>query len=136
MVSQWRFKGKQIVHDGSLKCLQWRLVCKSRKLLMECVTVVNSRRSMYMLKSMNICTVAFVRWIYCIISFNSAGPVTRDGPAEVLVSTTSQNHHDKPKFWELFGSLAPQATNFFINLSHDHQMNSAPNKNYCDYRDI
>ena len=74
--------------------------------------------------------------LYCIISFNSAGPVTHDGPAEILVSTTSQNRRDKPKFWEIFGSLAPQATNFFINLSHDHQMNSAPNKNYRDYRDI
>jgi hypothetical protein len=73
---------------------------------------------------------------YCTISFNSAGPVTRDGPAEILVSATSQNRRDKPKFWEFFGSLAPQATNFFMNLSHDHQMNSAPNKNYRDYRDI
>ena len=73
---------------------------------------------------------------YCIISFNSAGPVTCDGPAEILVLTTSQNRRDKPKFWEIFGSLAPQATNFFINLSHDHQMNSAPNINYRDYRDI
>ena len=73
---------------------------------------------------------------YCTISFNSAGPVTRDGPAEILVSATSQNRRDKPKFWEFFGSLASQATNFFINWSHDHQMNSAPNKNYRDYRDI
>jgi hypothetical protein len=27
--------------------------------------------------------------IYCSISFNSAGPVTRDGPAEILVSALS-----------------------------------------------
>jgi hypothetical protein len=35
---------------------------------------------------------------YCTISFNSAGPVTRDGPAEILVSATSQSCRDMPKF--------------------------------------
>jgi len=35
---------------------------------------------------------------YCTISINSAGPVTRDRPAENLVSATSQSYHDIPKF--------------------------------------
>jgi hypothetical protein len=33
-----------------------------------------------------------------IISINSAGPVTRDGPAEILVSATSQSCRDMLKF--------------------------------------
>jgi len=39
---------------------------------------------------------------YCTISFNSAGPVTRDGPAEILVSATSQSWRDMPKFLRNF----------------------------------
>ena len=35
---------------------------------------------------------------YCTISINSAGPVTRDGPAENLVSATTQSCRDIPKF--------------------------------------
>jgi hypothetical protein len=35
---------------------------------------------------------------YCTISINSAGPVTRDGPAEILVSATSQSCRDMLKF--------------------------------------
>jgi hypothetical protein len=35
---------------------------------------------------------------YCTISINSAGPVTRDGPAEILVSATSQSCCDMPEF--------------------------------------
>jgi hypothetical protein len=54
---------------------------------------------------------------YCTISFNSAGPVTRDGPAEILVSATSQSCCEMPKFWEIFGSLAPQATKKFHYIS-------------------
>jgi len=47
--------------------------------------------------------------------FNSAGPVTRDGPAEILVSAPSQSCRDMPKFLEIFASLAPQATkNIYI----------------------
>jgi len=39
--------------------------------------------------------------------------VTRDGPAEILVSATSQSCRDMP---EIFGILAPQATkNFYIS---------------------
>jgi len=47
---------------------------------------------------------------YCTISINSAGPVTRDGPAEIMVSATSQSCHDMPKNLGILGSLAPQAT--------------------------
>ena len=35
---------------------------------------------------------------YCTISFNLAGPMTRDGPTEILVSATSQSCCDIPKF--------------------------------------
>ena len=35
---------------------------------------------------------------YCTISINSAGPMTRDGPAKNLVSATFQSCHDIPKF--------------------------------------
>jgi hypothetical protein len=35
---------------------------------------------------------------YCTISINSAGPVTRDGPAEILVSASSQSRRDMPEF--------------------------------------
>jgi hypothetical protein len=37
---------------------------------------------------------------YGTISFNSAGPVTRDGPAEILVSAGCQNHRDILFFWQ------------------------------------
>jgi len=40
---------------------------------------------------------------YCTISINSAGPVTRDGPAEILVSATSQSCRDMPKNLGIFG---------------------------------
>ena len=35
---------------------------------------------------------------YCAISINSAGPVTRDSPAEILVSARRQNGHDSMFF--------------------------------------
>ena len=34
---------------------------------------------------------------YCSISFNSAGRVMRDAPAEILVSAWCQNRRDKKK---------------------------------------
>jgi hypothetical protein len=54
--------------------------------------------------------------VYCTISFNSAGPVTRDGPAEILVSALAQTCRDMHK---IFGRLAPQATKFFLFLVYD-----------------
>ena len=41
-----------------------------------------------------------------------------------------------PNFWEIFGSLAPQATRKFLYYSHDYQMNSAHHKNCHDNHDI
>ena len=47
---------------------------------------------------------ASYRWIqerggeYCAISINSAGPVTRDSPAEILVSARRQNGRDSMFF--------------------------------------
>jgi hypothetical protein len=35
---------------------------------------------------------------YCPISINSAGPVTRDAPAEILVSADAKNGRDLPFF--------------------------------------
>ena len=35
---------------------------------------------------------------YCAISINSAGPVTRDSPAEILVSARRQNGRDSMFF--------------------------------------
>lgn len=50
--------------------------------------------------------------IYCTISINSSGTVTRDTPDENMVSATSQFCRD---MYKIFGSLAPQATkNFYI----------------------
>ena len=37
-------------------------------------------------------------YIYCAISINSAGPVTRDSPAEILVSARRQNVRDSMFF--------------------------------------
>ena len=38
---------------------------------------------------------------YCSISFNSAGRVTHDAPAEILVSAWCQNRRDKKKkIWQ------------------------------------
>jgi hypothetical protein len=60
----------------------------------------------------NVVNIFTVILKYCAISFNSAGPVTRDGPAEIFGFGTLPK---LPKFWEVFGSLAPQATkNFYI----------------------
>jgi len=39
---------------------------------------------------------------YCTISINSAGPVTCDGPAEILVSATSRSCRDMPKNLGIF----------------------------------
>ena len=68
---------------------------------------------------------------YCTISFNSAGPMTRDGPAEILVSATSQTCRDMSKFSDIFGSFALQTAHFYDG----HQMFSAPGKNRRDERD-
>jgi hypothetical protein len=35
-----------------------------------------------------------IKIMYCPISINSAGPVTRDGPAEILVSADARNGRD------------------------------------------
>ena len=43
-----------------------------------------------------------IKTSYCTISINSAGPVTCDGPAENLVSVTTQSSHDIPKFLGIF----------------------------------
>jgi Integrase zinc binding domain len=51
---------------------------------------------------------------YCTISFNSAGPMTRDGTAEILVSATFQTCRDMSKFSDIFSSFAPQTTIFFM----------------------
>ena len=56
----------------------------------------------------------YITVTYCTISINSAGPVTRDGHAEILVSATSQTCRDMSKFSDIFGSFAPQATIFFM----------------------
>jgi hypothetical protein len=49
------------------------------------------------------------------------GPVTRDGPAEILVSATSQTCRDmskiSEKFWQ-FCAAGAQATKFFYCIGH------------------
>ncbi|EDR02688.1 uncharacterized protein LACBIDRAFT_308241 [Laccaria bicolor S238N-H82] len=44
--------------------------------------------------------------LYCSISFNSTGSVTRDRPVEILVLTTTQICCDKPKIWAIFRPLS------------------------------
>lgn len=73
---------------------------------------------------------------YCSISFNSTGPVTRDRPVEILVSTTTQIRHDKPKIWANFRLLSAAGHEKFRHLSHERQMISTPYKNLRDHRDI
>ena len=43
---------------------------------------------------------------YYTISINSAGPVTCDGPAKILVLVTSQSCHDMPKNLGIFGQFS------------------------------
>lgn len=54
---------------------------------------------------------------YCSISFNSTGPVTRDRPVEILVSTTTQIRHDKPKIWANFRPFNAAGDENFRHLS-------------------
>jgi hypothetical protein len=48
--------------------------------------------------------------MYCTISINSSGTVTRDAHDENMVSAASQFCRD---MYKIFGSLAPQAAKFF-----------------------
>ncbi|EDR15920.1 uncharacterized protein LACBIDRAFT_320994 [Laccaria bicolor S238N-H82] len=73
-------------------------------------------------------------WFF--ISFNSTGPVTRDRPVEILVSTTTQIRRDKPKIWAKFRPLSAAGHEKFRHLSHERQMISTPYKNLRDHRDI
>jgi hypothetical protein len=52
---------------------------------------------------------------YCTISFNLAGPVTRDGPAEIFVSAPSKSCRDMPKnFWQ----FSAAGKEIFLYLVH------------------
>ena len=70
---------------------------------------------------------------YCTISFNSAGPMTRDGPTEILVSATSQTCRDMSKFSENYWQFSAAGDEKFLYLTCDHQMTLASYKNCLDY---
>ena len=53
----------------------------------------------------------------------------RDGPAEILVSATSQTCCDMSQFLENFQQFSAAGDEKFLYLACDHQMNSAPYKN-------
>ena len=76
------------------------------------------------------------KYRYCTIQINSAGGVTCDRPAEILVSATSQTCHDMSKFSENFQQFRAAGDEKFLYLAHDHSMNSAPYKNCHDHHDI
>ena len=75
----------------------------------------------------------FTFWAYCTISFNLAGLVMHDGPAEILVSAPSQSCHDMPKFFWQFSTAGDKK---FLYLEHVRQMILAPDEIYRDLCDI
>ena len=59
----------------------------------------------------------YLHCYYCTISFNSAGPVTRDGPAEIFVSAPPQSCRDMPKKIRQFSAAGEEKFLYLVHVT-------------------